>query len=229
MLIADKKGFSLGLALGTSFLVVLVIMFSPVFNGHNAFTASDNLFNSMAKENSFFIPKLRESNKQYLGDSMTVSVTLPLAQQAETVLAQSGADVQRAENTLKVTADYGSLVEAALADAEAVFYNNGEELVSRYNLPAKEALYAWQLFFQETKTELMQKELFDKAKFLDEVMNRGIEVGYNFFGIKAGGNSWWLSFALAFYVVYTLWWGFAIFWLCEGFGLVMKAGAKEEV
>jgi hypothetical protein len=30
-------------------------------------------------------------------------------------------------------------------------------------------------------------------------------------------------------VVYTMWWGFAIFFLFEGFGLEMKAGKKKEM
>jgi hypothetical protein len=34
---------------------------------------------------------------------------------------------------------------------------------------------------------------------------------------------------LIFYVVYTLWYGFAIFELFEGIGLTMKKSAKQEV
>jgi hypothetical protein len=35
---------------------------------------------------------------------------------------------------------------------------------------------------------------------------------------------------LLFYVMYTMWWGFAIFFLFEGFGLTMKKSKiKKEV
>jgi hypothetical protein len=39
-----------------------------------------------------------------------------------------------------------------------------------------------------------------------------------------------MIFLLAFYVFYTMWWGYAIFYLFEGFGLTMKkAKVKKEV
>jgi hypothetical protein len=39
-----------------------------------------------------------------------------------------------------------------------------------------------------------------------------------------------MTFLLVFYVAYTLWWGFAIFFIFEGIGLTMsKAKVKKEV
>jgi len=67
---------------------------------------------------------------------------------------------------------------------------------------------------------------------VDDVVKKGIEVGYNFYGIaseKASKKAGALAFSLIFYVFYTVWWGFSIFFLFEGFGLVMEAGKKEEI
>jgi hypothetical protein len=63
-------------------------------------------------------------------------------------------------------------------------------------------------------------------------MKKGVEVGYNFYGIepkKASSKAGILSFALIFYVIYTLWWGYAILYLFHGLGLEMKARVKREV
>jgi hypothetical protein len=39
-----------------------------------------------------------------------------------------------------------------------------------------------------------------------------------------------MTFLLVFYVAYTMWWGFAIFYIFEGIGLSMKkAKVKKEV
>ncbi len=38
-----------------------------------------------------------------------------------------------------------------------------------------------------------------------------------------------LTFSLVFYVIYTLWFGIAVLFLFEGFGLEMKKGARKEV
>ena len=62
---------------------------------------------------------------------------------------------------------------------------------------------------------------------------RSIEPGYNFFGIfprkAVRDNIALLTFMLVFYVVYTLWYGYGVFELFEGFGLGAHAGHKEEV
>jgi hypothetical protein len=58
-----------------------------------------------------------------------------------------------------------------------------------------------------------------------------VEVGYNFYGIEpesAASKAGTLTFDLVFYVIYTLWWGFAIFYLSEGMGLQMTKGKKSE-
>jgi hypothetical protein len=57
-------------------------------------------------------------------------------------------------------------------------------------------------------------------------------VGYNFSGIapeKVSSKTITLIVSLVFYVCYTIWWGFSIFFLFEGFGLAMEAGKKEEM
>jgi hypothetical protein len=59
-----------------------------------------------------------------------------------------------------------------------------------------------------------------------------VEVGYNYYGIapeSAKSKAGILAFALVFYVIYTLWFGYAILMLFEGFGLEMKKGAKKEM
>ncbi|MBM3299773.1 MAG: hypothetical protein FJY85_07445, partial [Deltaproteobacteria bacterium] len=71
-----------------------------------------------------------------------------------------------------------------------------------------------------------------ESAFVQEVIKKGVEPGYNYFGVvseHASSKVGILTFSLVFYVVYTLWWGIAVLWLCEGVGLQMKAGVKKEV
>jgi len=59
-----------------------------------------------------------------------------------------------------------------------------------------------------------------------------IEAAYNFYRIepvKVSERAGTLTGLLVFYVLYTLWWGFALTFLVEGMGLTMtKKGAKKE-
>jgi len=80
--------------------------------------------------------------------------------------------------------------------------------------------------------DLKRQKLFKEAAFLNDVVRKGVEVGYNFHNISpqtASTKVGVLTFSLIFYVIYTLWWGIAVLWLFEGFGLEMKAGAKKEM
>ena len=69
--------------------------------------------------------------------------------------------------------------------------------------------------------------------FLVDVMKKAVETAYNFYGIspeRVSDRIGLMTGLLVFYVVYTLWWGFAIFFIFEGIGLTMKkAKVKKEV
>jgi hypothetical protein len=65
------------------------------------------------------------------------------------------------------------------------------------------------------------------------VTKKAIEASYNFYGVnpkKVKDEVVLMTFLLVFYVAYTMWWGFAIFFIFEGIGLSMKkAKVKKEV
>jgi hypothetical protein len=124
------------------------------------------------------------------------------------------------------------LFQTALKDSEAMFQNQGSAVSGKYGLPEKEVLFVWWKTLNELDKDFKRQGRFKEAAAVSEVMKRGVEVGYNFYGIapeSASSRAGILTFSLLFYVVYTLWWGMAIFFLFEGLGLKMKAGAKKEV
>ncbi len=75
--------------------------------------------------------------------------------------------------------------------------------------------------------------MIEEAKIVSDVTKKAIEASYNFYGIQAqqvSDHAGLMTFVLVFYVVYTMWWGFAIFYIFEGIGLSMKkAKVKKEV
>ncbi len=234
MLIADKKHFWMGAIMTIVFAGVLAYMFSPSFNGQNAFHASDGLFNSIAKDSTDYFPMLMEQNEQYAGHSVDVSLKLPgdMLSRASAILGKNNIQAEPVDGALHVRGDLNNIVDGALVDARAMFNNNKEELVQKYAMEGKNALYVWWNILKETEKQLKMQKDFKAAKFLSEVVKRGVEVGYNFYGVSAQSaqsRAGTLTFALVFYVAYTLWWGYAIFFLFEGFGLQMSSGEKKEV
>ncbi len=235
MLIYDKKTFGIGLLLFITFLIVLGVMFSPFFGGENALKASDKLFNSISKGSTYYIPDIL-NKAQAMGDAKfeaTIKLkTDDLAQKAEKVLTASGSQVSSAGSQLHIRGDLGQALTSALKDSDSMFHNRDTEVSQKYGFPGREALFVWWNVLKEVEKDLTRQAKFKQAAFVSTVIKKGVEVGYNFFGIapeSALSKAGILTFALICYVVYTLWWGIAILFLFEGLGLEMKAGAKKEV
>ena len=64
-------------------------------------------------------------------------------------------------------------------------------------------------------------------------MKKGIEPAFNFYDIepqKVSDKALTVTGLLLFYILYTMWWGYAIFCIFDGLGLSMtKAKVKQEV
>lgn len=240
MLIKNKKEFVKGALLAISFLVVLVFMFLPLFEGQNTFVAADKLFNSIAKGSTYYIGDLIKKSAAFNGQPFDVTIKLKnqdAAVTAEKVFTTAGCKVNAKDaGQFKIEGDLGKVMSAALKDSDDMFYNRDSDVKTRYDgIEGKEALYAWWSCFKAMDLELKKlgrPENFKQAAFLSDVVKKGLEVGYNFFQISpqsARSRGGILTFSLVFYVIYTLWWGIAILFLFEGIGLEMKAGAKKEV
>lgn len=235
MLVVDRKRFRIGAAMALGFFVVLFLMFSPIFGGKNAFEAADDFFNSIAKGSTYYMGDLAKSAEKYKGKLVEVTVKLPDAKTVSCLakmLKAAGALVEESGQQLRAAGDLFKVTQAAIQDSEAMFHNKGQEVSNRYGVPEKEALYLWWTAFREMERDLKRQKKFEEAAWLSTVSKKALEVGYNFYGIQAKSASvtaGGLSFSLVFYVVYTLWWGYAILFLCEGLGLEMKPGGKKEV
>ncbi len=235
MFIVHRKPFALGVVLTLTFFAVLFLMFTPLFGGRNAFEAADDLFNSISKGSSYFVEKMRSANQAFQDQTFEARIAGqdPWGDKIRALLTAAGAEVQaEEEGKLQVSGNLGRLVSAALDDSESLFHNRGEEVASKYGFAEKEALFVWWSVFKDMSKSFKEQEKFEEAAFLEQVMKKAVEVGYNYYGIepkKASAHAGILSFALIFYVAYTLWWGYAILFLFDGLGLEMKAGAKKEV
>jgi len=234
MLVTNKGAFIKGILLAVSFLIILFIMFMPLFGGENALRAADRLFNSISKGSSNYIPDLIKKNKAYEGVAFegTLRVKKDAAQNAVKVLTAANAQATIDGEQMKVKGDLGMVFGAALKDSEAMFNNKDAEIQAKYGIPPREALYAWWSTFKAMDLELKRQGKFKETAFLGDVVKKGVEVAYNYFQIQpesAMSKAGILTFSLIFYVIYTLWWGIAVLFLFEGIGLEMKAGAKKEM
>jgi hypothetical protein len=236
MLIRDTANFIKGVLLAVTFLIVLVIIFMPLFGGENGLRAADRLFNSISKDSSHYIPSLQKKNQAFMGVNFTANLKLKndnMAQQANKILTVAGAKATVEGAQLKdVSGDLGKVLAAALADSDAMFYNKDSEVSAKYGFPGKDAMFVWWNICKDLDKDFKKQTKFKEAAFVSDVTKKGVEVAYNYFKIEpvsAASNAAVLTGSLIFYVIYTLWWGIAVLLIFEGLGLEMKAGARKEV
>ncbi|MBF0507223.1 MAG: hypothetical protein HQL09_10345 [Nitrospirae bacterium] len=236
MLIKNRKRFWTGLLFGLSFLVVLMLIFSPVFNGKNGLQFADASFNMLAKGSSYFIPKVAKEVEPFTGKLFSATVKLEKADDAARtakLFTQAGATVEIKQSTLKLGGDLGVVLKSALKDSDAMYKNNGKAVSERYGYDEMKVMKDWWLALSAIEKGMKKEKNIEGAKAVSEVNKKAIEPAYNFYKIdaqKVSEHAVLLTGLLLFYVLYTMWWGYGIFYTFEGVGLNMKKSKiKKEV
>ncbi len=250
------KRLGIGIVMAISFFVVLLLIFSPIFpktiagEPQNGLQWADEMFNRLAKGSSYFIPKVAKSNEKFMGKMFAASfkMTKPddkpgdaekRAERASKLFTvNEGAKVEVNGAELKIEGDLGKVLAAALQDSETFYRNEGEKIKALYGTvmkidDEKQIFRQWWNVLDKMNKQFMKEKKAAEAKIVSDVMKKGVEAAYNFYkvdAVKVKDHIGLMTFLLVFYVVYTMWWGFAIFFIFEGIGLSMKkAKVKKEV
>lgn len=223
---SSKKELFGGIVLLAGFVAVLIAFFMPLYHGHNGLNYLDSLFNSISKGSAYYIPAIREEvGKTQAGKQITVRLaygTEEQASQSALLFTQARADVATEGSAVTVTGDFGAILNACLEDADTLFHNDGEKLQAKYGIDGKTVLFNWWTSLKALQKELNKQESFDEAKVAYTVMTKAVECSYNYYKIvpdRITDRMGIVIFALVFYVIYTLWYGYAILFIFEGSGL----------
>jgi hypothetical protein len=227
-MIANKKEFFGGFGMMVAFSVVLFIMFMPVFGGMNGLNYLDALYNSISKGSAYYIPKVKEEADAFKGNS--VSVTLVMAEeerakQTVPLLTRAGAMVEVSGKELKVSGDLGKILDNCLADGDLIYQNAGEKLSAKYGYDERRIMLNWWVALNHMESDLKHQKKFAEAKVVANVMKKAVELGYNYYKVdpqKIGDKIGIVIFSLVFYVIYTLWYGFGIMFMFEGWGMKLE-------
>jgi hypothetical protein len=227
-MIAHKQKFYGGVGLMVVFIVVLIIFFMPIFQGHNGLDYLDALYNSISKGSAYYIPKLGDQAKAFVGRSVKINVTMASdaqAEQSRTLFEKGGAVVKVNGATIQVAGDLGKIFQNSLDDADHMYYNDGRKVSSKYGYDEKRVLFNWWTALEAMDKDLKHQKLFKEAKLVTTINKKAVESAYNYYKIEPQRISeryGIVIFSLIFYVVYTLWYGFAIMFMFEGWGMKLE-------
>ena len=227
-MIVDKKEFYGGLGLLIGFVVVLVIIFSPVFKGQNGLEYLDALYNSISKGSAYYIPKVKAETDTFVGKSVSTTIAMKdesQTQQTAALFMKGGALVNISGTQLKIEGDLGKILENCLADADRMYMNDGQTISSKYGYNEKQVVYNWWQALKALNKDLTKQKQFKAASAVDMVATKAVETSYNYYQVepqKISDRALFVIFSLVFYVVYTLWYGFAIMFMFEGWGMKLE-------
>jgi hypothetical protein len=94
-------------------------------------------------------------------------------------------------------------------------------LVAKYGYDEKRVMFNWWTSSSKISKYLTKEKRFEGAKLFDNIKKKALEPAYNYYGVKI--EDWKANIALvlaslAFYVLYTLWYGFGLMYVFEGLG-----------
>ena len=221
----QKKLKVRGIFMLISFFALLGIIFSPVFPGQkNGLDYMDNLFNTISKGSSYFIPQVLEASAKKAGQPIVVTIKMKSDKEAADtakLYTVAGAQTTVSGVELGIKGDVAQIMKSAMDDADKMFNNDGKPVADKYGFDERLALHNWWNSFAKISKDLTKQNHFDIAKLFDNAQKKALEPAYNYYGVKI--ENWKANIvlvlaSLAFYVVYTLWYGFGLMYVFEGLG-----------
>jgi hypothetical protein len=176
-----------------------------------------------------------KSVKAFDGKQVNVEVKMKSPEDVKTsmlLLEKVGAKGEAKGDSITVTADLGAMLGKVVADSDILYKDETDKLTAAYGMDGKAAMKGWWTLLNAMIKPLQKVKQIEEANVVNAVNQKAIEPAYNFAGIPAENiltKIPTVAGLLIFYVIYTMWYGYAIFDMFGGMGLSMsKSKIKKE-
>jgi len=215
------------------FFLVFAAIFMPWYPGAkggkvNGLDYLDNFFNELSKGSAYYVDRQKEKVAQYTGQEFSTTLTMHSADEAATTakLFTTNAISATVEGTaVTVRGDFGAMLTIMLEDADLMYDNDGAAINQKYGINERKVMSSWYTSLGVMEKALNKAKEFEKAKAVKSAMTKAIEPAYNYYGVLAKpvkDEVLLLVFALTFYVLYTVWYGFGVLFFFEGIGIRLE-------
>lgn len=215
------------------FFLVFAAIFMPWYPGPhggkvNGLDYLDNFFNELSKGSAYYVDRQKEKVAKYNGQNFSTTMTMNSVDEAATTAKLFNTNNIPATidgSNVSISGDFGAMLTTMLDDADLMYKNDGAAVTQKYGINERKALNSWYKSLGAMEKDLNKAKEFEKAKVVKNAMTKAIEPAYNYYGVQAKpvkDEVVLLIFALTFYVVYTVWYGFGVLFLFEGMGIRLE-------
>lgn len=242
MLIVHKKKFFQGAILFLSFAALFWTMTLPLFHDSagaklNSLEYADTIFNELSKGSSWFIPDVQKAISELGEKNVNLSARIANADYRRIALMELEraeiADRREEGDIIHFSGNLAPLLSLATENSASLYNNDGAAVSARYEGAAPlQVSAAWWRLLNPCIKELQKRGEVAAAKVVEMVVKKAVEPGNNFYGLptaRVSENIILVCAMLAFYVLYAIWYGFAIYHLFDGFGLLGEEECVENV
>ncbi len=216
-----------------SFFAVLIAIFMPQFPGThgnkvNGLDYLDNFFNELSKGSAYYIDRQFKKVEKYNGQEFSTTMKMKTPEEAATtakLFTVNGFEAKVDDVKVKIKGDFGAMLTIMLKDADLMYKNDGAAISAKYGIDERKALNSWYISLGAMEKDLTNAKNFEQATVVKSAMTKAIEPAYNYYKVEAKpvkSEIFLLIFALVFYVVYTMWYGFGLLYLFEGIGIKLE-------
>jgi hypothetical protein len=230
-IVVRKTKFTVGIVLTVTFFIILFVMHTGTMfgiNGKSLVDYTDEMFVSVSKGSVYFIPQIIKKSNEYVG--RTIDIKIKGDEKTAMLFEKANAKVQLENAELKITGDLGEIQKSAAQDADLLFRGEDKTLYDKYGIGGKEVIKRWWASLKAMEGPLRKAKKFEEIELLSKVRIKALEPAFNYYGVEAASAGDYvigITAIVVCYVLYTVWWGFAIYFLCEGVGLLVKKGKKK--
>ena len=236
-MIRDSRAFFIGILMMVTFVGIYAYMMSPAFgDGRNGLEFADDMFNSISKGSvqNVIQGQIKEV-EQWNGTTLDMTINAKDAAKAgvwsQQIQLVEGAEVNVLEDKVAFKVDMGKLLTTISQDCTNMFDNNGDVIKQKYSTDPREVTYNWYNITKAMCKELEKQQNFKESIFLSQYQKKVMEPAYNYYGVESkqvADNKGMMTFMMVFYLFYTIWYGFSIYFMCQGLGITMSKSAKKQ-
>lgn len=233
-MVRDRAKFTIGVIGLVTFFIALTVWLSPVIEDQTGLQWADSFFNQLSKSSSYFLPKVSKDVGKYQGKGFQVEVSVKDAAIGEHIaqlFSGAGSQARASGKKVTLTGDLGAVARAVIEDAEVMYQDKEPQLQSKYGFPGREVIFCWWTALDAIYQQLLDTGDIPASNFASALKTKVCEPAYNFAGItprNASDAGLPLFALLAFYIIYTVWYGFSILYVFEGLGITAQATRREE-